>query len=85
MKPGVFIHIHDIFWPNDYPPSWGPRYYAEQYMLAMLLLYAPADFRTLFASAFVSGKFPAQVAALTTGGPVYGVYGTSYWLMRNGE
>jgi Methyltransferase domain len=41
LKPGVWVHIHDIFLPSDYPPEWGDNrqdYYTEQYMLALLLL-----------------------------------------------
>jgi Methyltransferase domain len=79
IKPGVLVHIHDIFWPNDYPESWGKRYYSEQYLLAMLFLYAPEKYHTIFASAYASELFQKEVASLTPGGPVYGVYGTSYW------
>ena len=37
LKKGVYLHIHDIFWPEDYPASWQGRYYNEQYMLGALL------------------------------------------------
>lgn len=79
IKSGVIVHIHDIFWPMDYPDNWGTRYYSEQYMLAMLILYAPERYETLFASAYASDIFGNEVSRLTPGGPVYGVYGTSYW------
>ena len=26
LKPGIFVHIHDIFLPYDYPPEWNERY-----------------------------------------------------------
>ncbi len=77
---GVIVHIHDIFWPLDYPTEWGTRYYSEQYMLAMLLIYAPNRYETLFASAHVSHVFRKKVASLTSGQPILNVYGTSYWL-----
>lgn len=41
LKPGVIVHIHDIFLPSDYPPNWGDGredQYTEQYMMAQLLL-----------------------------------------------
>lgn len=38
IKPGVWVHFHDIFLPWDYPPEWVQRYYAEEYMLACWLL-----------------------------------------------
>lgn len=38
LKPGVVVHVHDIFWPCDYPKSFVNRFYCEQYMLAAWLL-----------------------------------------------
>lgn len=43
IKPGVMVHIHDVFWPFDYPSAWSKRYYSEQYLLAAYLLAGPAD------------------------------------------
>ncbi|WP_134440317.1 class I SAM-dependent methyltransferase [Methylacidiphilum caldifontis] len=54
LKPGVIIHLHDIFWPEDYPKDWSKRYYSEQYLLGSLLLFAQEKFEILFASHFVS-------------------------------
>jgi hypothetical protein len=39
LPAGVMVHIHDVFWPSDYPPTWADRYYSEQYLLACCLLY----------------------------------------------
>ena len=63
LKPGVVIHIHDIFWPADYPPHWQARMYSEQYMLGLLLLYAADKFEVLMPNAWVS-KQPALKALL---------------------
>jgi hypothetical protein len=38
LKPGVWVHVHDVFLPWDYPADWNNRYYAEQYLLACWLL-----------------------------------------------
>lgn len=38
LRPGVLVHVHDIFLPYDYPQEWGTRYYSEQYLLAAYLL-----------------------------------------------
>jgi hypothetical protein len=54
LKAGVIIQVHDIFWPNDYPPSWGDRFYSEQYMLGQLLILASDKIRILVANAFIS-------------------------------
>ena len=39
LKKGVWVHIHDIFIPHDYPPSWYKqnRSYTEQYFVAAFL------------------------------------------------
>ena len=52
LKPGVIVHIHDVFLPYDYPPEWASRYYSEQYMLAASLL-AGNPMEILFPSHFV--------------------------------
>lgn len=38
LPPGVLVHVHDIFWPRDYPPDWSHRFYNEQYLIAPYLL-----------------------------------------------
>jgi hypothetical protein len=53
LPPGVLLHIHDIFWPADYPPAWNRRFYSEQYMLAVALLYGDR-LTPLLSSAFAS-------------------------------
>jgi hypothetical protein len=40
LKAGVYIHVHDIFTPRDYPKSWvvdDVRFWNEQYLLEVLL------------------------------------------------
>ncbi len=40
LKSGVFVHIHDIFTPKDYPKTWiveENRFWNEQYLLEALL------------------------------------------------
>jgi len=42
LKPGVLIHFHDIFTPNDYPEDWivsESRFWNEQYLLEAFLSY----------------------------------------------
>ena len=53
LKPGVIVHIHDIFIPHDYPPDWNRRFYSEQYLLASILMCRP-PFRILLANAFIT-------------------------------
>ncbi len=40
LRPGVFIHAHDVFTPRDYPRAWlvdQRRLWTEQYLLEALL------------------------------------------------
>ena len=40
LSKGVFVHVHDIFSPRDYPESWlktDVRFWNEQYLLEALL------------------------------------------------
>lgn len=42
LKPGVLIHIHDIFTPRDYLDEWirdGVNYWNEQYLLEAFLTF----------------------------------------------
>lgn len=41
LKPGVFIHVHDIFLPFDYPEQWVLEGYgwSEQYLVHAFLCY----------------------------------------------
>ncbi|MGV2334373.1 MAG UNVERIFIED_CONTAM: class I SAM-dependent methyltransferase [Planctomycetaceae bacterium] len=44
LRSGVFVHIHDIFTPRDYPRSWvvdKVRLWDEQYLLEALLSRNP--------------------------------------------
>jgi hypothetical protein len=54
LTPGVIVHIHDIFLPNDYPTRWTRRAYSEQLMLATLLLFAKDQPTVLFPNQFIS-------------------------------
>ncbi len=53
LKPGVIVHVHDIFLPWDYPPQFEDRYYSEQYLLAAQLLAADDRTKVLLPNFFV--------------------------------
>ena len=51
LRPGVAVHFHDIFLPNDYPPEWitqRRRFWSEQYLLQAFLSFNSC-FRVLWA------------------------------------
>jgi hypothetical protein len=54
LKPGVLVHIHDIFLPDDYPLDWSDRLYSEQYALAVMLLCPQPPFEVVLPNYFVA-------------------------------
>ena len=38
VAAGVFVHVHDVFLPDEYPEHFDLRYYNEQYLLAAMLM-----------------------------------------------
>ncbi len=53
LKPGVLVHVHDIFLPADYPPTWDQRLYTEQHLLAAMLLCGAPPFDVVLPNYFV--------------------------------
>lgn len=47
LRPGVIVHIHDIFLPWDYPDEWNRRLYSEQYILAAMLTCPQMPFKVM--------------------------------------
>jgi hypothetical protein len=60
LPSGVFVHIHDIFLPDDYPPSWDWRGYNEQLGVAMSL--ALGGWTVEFASHYAGTRMADRVA-----------------------
>jgi len=64
LKPGVLIHIHDIFTPYDYLDHWlvdEVKLWNEQYLLEAFLSCNP-QFEIVLALNYLSHKHPAQLA-----------------------
>jgi predicted O-methyltransferase YrrM len=81
LKPGVIVHIHDIFLPYDYPPDWIERYYTEQYLLAVALLAQWRVLETMFPCQFVA-RDPALATQVqqSLGPRAYLSTAASFWL-----
>jgi hypothetical protein len=84
LRKGVFIHIHDIFLPNDYPKEWvidDLRSWNEQYLVRALLMYS-TTFRIHFGSAFAFHAYPRLVeqALGLESGRAFG--GGSLWIQK---
>jgi len=60
LKPGVLVHSHDIFTPDDYPERWFTqlvRMWNEQYLLEAFLSFNH-DFRIIGSLHFLSSRYP---------------------------
>lgn len=82
LPPGVFIHIHDIFLPDDYPESWDWRGYNEQQLAAPLFL--GGGYELIFSSAYVASRMKDALAQSSAGSlPIPdGAVETSLWLQK---
>jgi predicted O-methyltransferase YrrM len=60
LRPGVLIHLHDIFLPFEYPRDWVMRrkiFWAEQYLLHAFLAYNES-FEILWSPGIARAEFP---------------------------
>ena len=84
LKPGVVVHLHDIYLPYDYPAGHLPRLWSEQYLLATILLFAEGAFELLFPSWFVScdNELSTRADELLRKGLLsdLSIHGNSFWL-----
>lgn len=87
LAPGVYVHLHDIFWPLDYPADWRGRYYNEQYILGALLAAGLPGYEIVLPNHFVSMRpdLAALVEPLWASAPELAAAprdGKSFWLRR---
>jgi hypothetical protein len=81
LAPGVIIHLHDIFWPFEYPEDWlrMGRAYNEAY-LARALLTQSRGYEILFFNHYLQCCHPEAVTAAL---PVaMRSRGSSLWLRK---
>lgn len=80
LKEGVWIHVHDIFFPHDYPADWLiNRRLAlnEQYLLEAFLAFN-RDFRVALANYWLSLDHTSSTTALWPDKS-----GSSFWFYRS--
>jgi len=84
LKPGVVVHIHDIYLPDDYISGHVHRLWNEQYLLATALLFGGDRFEILFPNWFAhrDPALSARAASLLRKGAMetLNLYGASFWL-----
>jgi predicted O-methyltransferase YrrM len=81
LKPGVKVHVHDVFLPEDYPRAWVTElgyYWSEQYLLRALLSRSDA-FRVLFGCHYAALRFPNEVSRALPLADGRGFGGGSFW------
>ncbi len=87
LKPGVIVHIHDIYLPYDYPQFMCDRFYSEQYGLAMYLLANPIKYETVLPCYFIfeDEELSELISPIWNHENLKGVekHGGSYWIKIN--
>ncbi|MDZ7783599.1 MAG: class I SAM-dependent methyltransferase [Halioglobus sp.] len=82
LKPGVLIHIHDIYWPFDYPQEWisEGRAWNEAYVVRAFLQFNDA-FRILYFNSYLHPEVRKSVFA-PLGVDIGANDGGSLWIER---
>lgn len=84
LKPGVIVHVHDIFLPDEYPRNWvidENRNWNEQYLLRAFLQFN-SEWSVLWAAHLMGTRFRKDVQATFPRYPHRGG-GGSFWMQRN--
>jgi len=83
LKPGVLVHVHDIFLPDDYPLNWHGRWYSEQNALVGWIVSGYFD--VVYAGYYVRTRMNAELRRALSG--VSGINqefrAGSIWLRRS--
>jgi hypothetical protein len=83
LQPGVVVHVHDIFLPDEFPKAWikdHHLFWNEQYLLQAFLTFN-AEFEVLFSNALVGKKYQADMQkSFPKSQPWWG--GSSFWMRR---
>jgi Methyltransferase domain len=82
LNPGVVIHVHDIFFPREYPKHWVTDHLLfsnEQYLLQAFLEFNPA-FEVLMSNSYLRHTYPDRWRA--TFPQTHWREGGSFWMRR---
>jgi Methyltransferase domain len=82
LKPGVIVHVHDIFLPFDYRRDWvieQRRFWTEQYLLQAFLTFN-SQFEVLMANAYLNHYHGEDLKATFPNLPSW--IGGSFWMRR---
>jgi hypothetical protein len=82
IKPGVIVHVHDIFLPFEYRRDWVMdefRFWTEQYLLQAFLSFN-REFEVLMANYYLGHYFEEDLKRIFP--PLPSVKGGSFWMRR---
>jgi hypothetical protein len=82
LKPGVIVHVHDIFLPFEYRRDWVLdefRFWTEQYLLQTFLMFN-AEFEVLMANSYLYHYHQEDIKAAFPDLSSWG--GGSFWMRR---
>jgi len=82
LRPGVVVHVHDIFLPEEFPKAWIQDlhlFWTEQYLLQAFLTYN-SEFEVLFANAYMGLKHVTEMQETFPRSPWW--RGGSFWMRR---
>lgn len=82
LQPGVVVHVHDIFFPMDYPERWVRRlfrFWTEQYLLQAFLAFN-SSYEVLLCNSYLDHYYNDQLRAAFPRSPWWG--GGSFWMQR---
>ncbi|HXE44443.1 MAG TPA: class I SAM-dependent methyltransferase [Conexibacter sp.] len=84
LAPGVVAHVHDVYWPADYPDHWifeRGQTWNEQYMLQAFLMYND-NFELLVANSALRAYHRDELEQMYAGARDGIGGGGSVWLRR---
>jgi SAM-dependent methyltransferase len=85
LRPGVLVHVHDIFLPAEYPQEWvveKSRFWTEQYLLQAFLEFNSA-WEVLLANSYLGQEHREAMRATFPNAGWWG--GGSFWMRRVGH
>ena len=82
LRPGVIVHVHDIFFPFDYRRDWVMdefRFWSEQYLLQAFLSFN-SEFEVLMSNSYLGYYYKEDLKATFPSLASWG--GGSFWMRR---
>lgn len=90
LKKGVVVHIHDIFFPKDYPEDWviqKRNFWTEQYLLQAFLTFNN-QFEVLWCGSYMYLKHPERLQSTFPPPKGLGIrenyFSSSFWMRKIG-